>query len=363
MIVMALDHVRDYFSSANFSPTDLTQTTVPLFFTRWVTHFCAPAFIVLAGMSAWMAGRRRSPEALAGFLLSRGLWLILLEFTVVNFAWYFNLRFELGFRAQVIWAIGVAMVVLSGLVLLPRGMILSVGVVLIGGHNLLDRMSPAGETTPWWAILHAQHALPSLHLFVVYPVLPWIGVMAAGYALGPELERPARERDTTLMRLGLGLTAGFVLLRLLGAYGDPTVWQWHEDRPLLSVLSFLNTTKYPASLQYLLMTLGPALLGLVALERLRGRWAKWLAAFGRAPLFYYVAHLYLIHLLALAAGAVTGFGPGAMATIYANLPVRYGFSLPVVYLIWLGVVVLLYRPAVWFRAIKQRGKGWWWSYL
>lgn len=362
MVLMALDHVRDYFSLVRFDPTDLTRTTVPLFFTRWITHFCAPVFILLAGASAWMAGRRRSPGELSRWLFSRGLWLILLELTVVNFAWYFNLRFEFGFRLQVIWAIGVAMVALSVLVLLPRAAILAVAVVLIGGNDLLDRFDPSGTSALWWALLHKQQSFPALHLGVTYPVLSLIGVMAAGYVLGPVLERPREARNRTLVSLGLGLTAGFVVLRWLGIYGDPAPWTAQQN-PVMTALSFLNTTKYPASLQYLSMTLGPALLALPLLERLRGQGAEWLATFGRAPLFYYVTHLYLIHLLVLAGGVLTGFGVGQVATLYRGLPLGYGFSLPVVYLIWIGVVVTLYRPTRWFGRMRQQGRQWWWSYL
>ena len=362
MVVMALDHVRDYFTRSHFDPADLAQTTVPLFLTRWVTHFCAPAFILLAGTSAWMAGRRRTPEALTTLLLTRGLWLIVLEFTVVNFAWYFNLEYEAGFFAQVIWAIGVAMVALSFLVRLPRVVVASIAVALIAGHNLLDGYDAALRIHPLWSILHVRQLIPELHFKSSYPVLPWIGVMAAGYLLGGVLERPRPERDRTLIAMGLGAIASFVVLRTLGIYGDPSPWTPNEN-PVLTALSFLNTTKYPPSLEYLLMTLGPVLIGLVYLERLQGKAAEWLATFGRAPLFYYVAHLYLIHTLAVLAGVLSGFAPEAMRRFYVNFPAEYGFSLPVVYLVWIGIVVVLYAPTRWFGVLRERGQSKIWAYL
>lgn len=362
MVIMAIDHVRDYFTQSRFDPTDLTQTTVPLFATRWITHYCAPIFIFLAGVSAWMAGRRRTPAELSHLLLTRGLWLIMLEVTVVNFAWYFNLSFPGGIGLQVIWAIGLSMVAMAGLVRLSRGTIGLIAFGFMAGHNLLDPLDASLGGNFFWAVLHAPNAFPELNLVVRYPVLPWIGVMAAGYVLGPLLERPAAARNRALLQLGFAALAAFVLLRTLGIYGDPSPWVKSEN-PVTTALSFFNVTKYPPSLEYILMTLGPALIGLVLLERIRGPLGVWLAAFGRAPFFYYIAHLYLIHSLALLAGVATGFGLSQMATSYRFMPQGYGFSLPVVYLVWLVVLVLLYRPTKWFGDMKAKRKEWWWAYL
>jgi len=364
IVVMTLDHVRDYFTSARFDATDLTQTTAALFLTRWVTHFCAPTFVLLAGTSAWLAGRRRSRGELAGFLLKRGLWLVLLEFTLVSFAWYLNFRFELGLRAQVIWAIGVSMITLAGLVYLPRSTILAIAVAIIAGHNLLDGITPldAGRLETLWRVLHVQGQLAGLPVFVTYPLLPWIGVMALGYLLGPVLDLPSDQRRRTLVRLGLAMIAGFLLLRTLNVYGDPAPWS-PQRNGLKTLLSFINVTKYPASLQFLLITLGPALAGLAFLERLRGPVAEWLRVFGQVPLFYYVAHLYVIHLAAIAGGALQGFPVGEMAKSYRQLPSTYGYGLPVIYLVWIAVVVGLYPFCRWFGIKKQGGRGWWWSYL
>lgn len=362
MIIMALDHVRDYFSQSHFDPTDLTQTTVALFATRWITHYCAPIFILLAGMSAWMAGRRRTRAELSRLLLTRGLWLILLEVTVVAFGWYFNFRFEHGAPLQVIWAIGVSMIVLAGLVWLPREAIAPIAIALIAGHNLLDPLDAQFAGQPLWSLLHAPHEFADLHLLVRYPVLPWIGVMAAGYTLGPVLERPQSQRNHTLVSLGLGAIAAFVVLRIAGVYGDPSPWARFDD-PGTTLLSFFRVTKYPPSLEYLLMTLGPGFIALVLLERLKGTLGRWLETFGKAPFFYYIVHLYLIHGLAVLAGMATGFGAAAIAHRSGDLPSAYGFSLPVVYLVWLGVVIALYRPTRWFGEMKAKRKEWWWAYL
>jgi uncharacterized membrane protein len=362
MILMALDHVRDYLTDANFDPTDLTRTTVPLFLTRWITHLCAPTFLLLAGMSAYLAGRKRNPTQLSQFLWSRGVWLIVLEFTLVSFAWYFNFRFEYGVLAQVIWAIGISMVVLAGLVHLPRPLVGTIAFALIAGHNLLDAFDSRFADSFWYAILHVRRPFPELHFMVQYPVLPLIGVMAAGFVLGPVLERTPTSRDRVLTTLGLGCIALFVTLRLWGGYGEPSAWS-AQPTTVLTLLSFLNTTKYPASLLYLLMTLGPALVAIPLLDRLRGTTAARLATFGRAPLFFYVLHLYLIHAITVIAGVLSGFPSDALRVRFVSLPPAFGYSLPVVYLIWIGVVVALYWPTRWFGELKARRREWWWGYL
>lgn len=364
IVIMTLDHVRDFFTTVRFDAADLTRTNAALFLTRWVTHFCAPTFVLLAGTSAWLAGRRKSRGELAGFLLTRGAWLLLLEFTVISFAWYFNFSFEVGFRAQVIWAIGISMIVLAGLVYLPRPAMLTFAVVVIAGHNLLDGISPeaAGPFAALWTMLHVQAAIPGFPLFVTYPLLPWIGVMALGYLLGPVLDLPPEQRRATLVRLGLAMIGAFVLLRLVNGYGDPVAWS-SQRTGLLTFFSFINVTKYPASLQFTLMTLGPALMALALIERLRGPVSEWLQLFGQVPLFYYVVHLYLIHLLAIGAGMLQGFQVDEMATIYRRLPLTYGYGLLVVYLVWGAVVGTLFPLCRWFRARKQGGRGWWWAYL
>ena len=357
IVIMTLDHVRDYFTSARFDATDLTQTTAALFLTRWVTHFCAPTFVLLAGTSAWLAGRRRSRGELAGFLLKRGLWLVLLEFTLVSFAWYLNFRFELGFRAQVIWAIGVSMIALAGLVYLPRSTILAIAVAIVAGHNLLDGITPqdAGSLATLWSVLHVQGQLPGLPVFVTYPLLPWIGVMALGYLLGPVLDLPGDQRRRTLVRLGLGMIAGFVLLRTLNVYGDPAPWS-PQSNGLMTLLSFINVTKYPASLQFLLITLGPALVGLAFPGAVTGTGRGVAPGLRPGSALHYVAHLYVIHLAAIAGGALQGFSVGEMAKSYRQLPSTYGYGLPVIYLVWIAVVVGLSPFSRWFGIKKQGGR-------
>ncbi|HEU5042099.1 MAG TPA: heparan-alpha-glucosaminide N-acetyltransferase domain-containing protein, partial [Gemmatimonadales bacterium] len=304
ILLMVIDHVRWFLSDARFDPTDPTLTTPGLFFTRWITHFCAPVFMLLAGAGARLSlARGRSRRDLARYLLTRGLWLLLLEVTVARFGWQFNLDY--GYTgALVFWALGWSMIALAGLVLLPRGAIAAVAFGMILGHNLFDRVEPAawGAWSWLWTVLHAPGNValaPGVQLFVLYPLVPWIGVMAAGYLFGAVLELPAERRDRALVRLGLGLTAAFAGLRLLNGYGDPAPWS-SQSSWWRTALSFLNTTKYPASLLFLLMTLGPAIAVLPRLDRLRGPIAEAVRTLGRVPLFFWLLHVPVIHLVALA---------------------------------------------------------------
>lgn len=367
MVIMALDHVRDFLSGSIGNPRDVHEPA--LFLTRWITHFCAPTFVFLAGVSAYLFGQRgRSRRQISRFLLTRGLWLVLLELTVVRLAWTFSLTPELLFL-QVIWVIGWAMVALSGLVFLPRWAIGALGVVLIAGHNLLDGVHAAqfGSAGWLWTLAHERgslHPWSGLTVVVSYPLIPWIGVMAAGYAFGPIFYRPVAERTRRLVQWGLGAVVLFVVLRALAWYGDPAPRVAYAD-VITSILSFVNCEKYPPSLLYLCMTLGPALLLLAAAERARGRMAAWLVTLGRVPMLYYVAHLFLAHLLAVAYARVAY---GDAGWLFGGLPIRskpahYGLTLPGVYAVWLGVVVGLTPLCRWFAALKQRRKDWWLSYL
>jgi len=364
IVLMALDHVRDYFSAARFDPADLAQTTPLLFFVRWVTHFCAPVFVLLAGTSAWLHGRKLTRPALARFLVLRGAWLVLLEATVIGLGWTFNLRFEVGIPLQVIWALGASMIILAGLVLLPRWAIATFAVATIFGHNLLDGVQPA---SPGWAkelfeLLHVPGLVEGTPFFVAYPLLPWPGVMAAGYLLAPLLAGAWGEERSRVLALGAALTAAFVVLRAANVYGDPAPWA-EFPQGWQTVLSFLNATKYPPSLAFLLMTLGPALLVLVALRRLPSAAASVLVEFGSVPLFFYVVHLYLVHALSVAAGAWQGFPPAQTMRIFLAYPQGFGFSLPVVLLVWLLVLALLRPACMAYGRVKRRGRAWWWSYL
>jgi uncharacterized membrane protein len=367
MILMALDHTRDFFGASGMDPRDVHDPA--LFLTRWVTHFCAPVFIFLAGISAWLYGARgRSTGELSRFLLTRGFWLIVLEFTVVRLGWTFSL--EPSFLVtQVIWAIGVSMVALAALVHLPRWAVTALALIMIAGHNALDGIEAAdfGAAAWVWNLLHEPALLelgPGVSLFALYPLIPWIGVMAAGYCLGPvfAIDDPAARRRR-LLGLGIAVIAGFVLLRASNLYGDPAPWALDQGWSA-TVLSFLNCEKYPPSLLYLMMTLGPALILLVAFERAAGPVARWLIVFGSVPLFYYVLHLFLIHGLAVAfAQFTTGQSAWLLGGFPPERPSGYGLSLPEVYLVTLLIVMMLYAPCRWFAAVKRSGSGWWWSYL
>ena len=356
MVIMALDHTRDFFSTTGFNPREVTDPL--LFLTRWVTHFCAPTFILLAGLSAFLYGRGKSLGELSRFLLVRGLWLILIDLTLINFGW----RFEVDLyrlSAGVIFVIGVSMVVLSALIWLPRWALASLALLMIAGHNLLDnvRAEDLGEASGAWHVLHEPGLVPlgdSVTLYILYPLVPWIGVMASGYLLGPVMQLDQGKRQRILLGLGAAITVGFLVLRATNVYGDPTPWT-PQDTWLSTILSFLNCEKYPPSLLYLMMTLGPALILLALFEQVRGALASFLATFGRVPFFYYVVHIYLIHALAVAtAFAITG----ALATTP-----EINFSLTGVYIVWLMVVVLLYPICRWFSELKEKSSGWWWTYL
>jgi uncharacterized membrane protein len=366
MVLMALDHTRDFFAAGGFNPRDVAEPT--LFLTRWITHFCAPTFIFLAGISAYLYGAQgRSAGAVSRFLLTRGVWLVLIEFTIVRLGWTFSLRFN-HLALQVIFAIGAAMMALAVLVHLPRWAIAAVGIGMIAGHNMLDGIKAGqfGAAAPIWNVLHQPGLLmlsPDLTLFVLYPLIPWIGVMAAGYALGPVfgLDRAARRR--WLVALGAAVTAGFIILRASNLYGDGAPWTAH-DGLVATLLSFINCEKYPPSLLYLAMTIGPALLLLAAFENARGRLADCIAIFGSVPLFYYVAHLFLIHALAVAfAWATIGETAWLFGSLAAGKPAGYGLGLAGVYAVWVAVVVALFPLCRAFAAIKRRGRAWWWSYL
>jgi uncharacterized membrane protein len=354
MVIMALDHTRDFFTSTGFSPRDVTDP--PLFLTRWVTHFCAPTFILLAGLSAFLYGRGKSLQELSRFLLVRGLWLILLDVTLIKFGW----RFEIDFyrlSAGVIFVIGASMVALSAVIWLPRWAIASLALVMLAGHNLLDsvRAEGLGDASSGWHVLHEPGLVPlgdSATLYILYPLIPWVGVMACGYLLGPVMQVEKRQR--ILFRLGAAITVGFVALRATNLYGDPTPWS-PQDTWLWTMLSFLNCEKYPPSLLYLMMTLGPAVMLLAWLDETRGRLASFFATFGRVPFFYYVIHIYLIHALAV----VTAF---AMTGVLTTTP-EIDFNLIDVYITWLSVIVLLYPICRWFAHLKQAGSAWWWAYL
>jgi uncharacterized membrane protein len=367
MILMALDHTRDYLGAAG-DPTDLSRASTALFLTRWITHVCAPTFFFLTGTGAALSLARKSKGELSRFLLTRGLWLILLEVTVVR---CLGLQFNFDYRVtllEVIWALGWSMVVLAPLVFLPTWVIAAIGLALIGGHNLFDGLRSAN---PLWVILHGPgFALrtPEHTVFVAYPLVPWIGVPAVGYALGQMYAWPAERRRSALRSLALGLPCAFLLLRMLNVYGDPSPWR-AQDAGIRTVLSFLNTTKYPPSLLFLLMTLGFTLIGLRAFDRRVPSVLRPALIYGRVPLFYFLLHLPLIHTLAIAfayaryGSAHWFFESPSLERYPLTRPPEWGNPLPVVYAMWALVVIALYWPCKWFGELRARTRRPWLSYL
>lgn len=350
IVLMALDHARDFFGDPRRNPTDLATTTRLLFATRWVTHFCAPTFVLLAGTGAYLqlaknGATEDARRRVSTFLASRGLFLVLLELTVVRLAWTFDPLYAWT-PLQVIWAIGWSMVALSLLVFLPVRAVLGFGVATIALHDLLDGRWFGPRFL--WSVLHAPASFTPVHghrVFVIYPLVPWVGVIAVGYALGPLLLRAERRR--ILVVIGTALTLSFVLVRALARYGDPHPF---VAQPTLtkSVIAFLSCEKYPPSLDYLLMTLGPALLVLAAFDRPPQRRDP-LVVFGKVPLFFYVAHLYLLHAASLAIVAATR---GAHAGSAFGNAVRA--TLPWVYVAWLVALAVLYPACVAYARLKAR---------
>jgi uncharacterized membrane protein len=368
MILMTLDHTREFFGNPAANPTDLQTTTISLFFTRWITHFCAPTFFLLTGTGAFLARRRKSIPELSRFLFTRGLWLIFLEVVVSRgFGWQFNFNYRVT-ALLVLWALGWAMITLSALVYLPPSVIGAFGVLMIALHNSLDSVR---STNLLWSILHVPNALvttPRFSIFEGYALIPWIGVTAAGYSLGQIYGWPVERRRRFLLRLGLVSAALFIVIRAINIYGDPRPWA-HQKSAVFTVLSFLNTNKYPPSLLYLLMTLGPALLLLCAMESGTPRWMKPALIFGKVPMFYYLVHIPLIHLFAIAVcyarygTAYWMFESNDLLSFPVSSPPGWGYSLPVVYLVWLIVVVALYPLCRWFAGVRQRRNDPWLSYF
>jgi len=373
MILMALDHTREYFGATAISPTDLTRATAALFMTRWITHICAPTFFFLTGTSAGLTLGRRTIPQLSRLLVTRGVWLIVLELTIVRcFGYQFNVDYRLTMLV-VLWALGWAMIVLGLLVRLPVAAITAGGAALVALHNLLDpiRAASLGALAPLWTILHAPGivvATPAYTVFAAYPLVPWIGVTAVGFGLGRLYGQPDDRRRGALLRLSIALIVGFMVLRWVNLYGDPSPWTAQRS-PLFSVLSFLNTTKYPPSLLFLLMTLGPALLILWMADARAPSLFKPAVVVGKVPLFYFALHLSLIHLLAVAVcyarygTAHWMFESPRLDQYPITPPPGWGYPLPIVYLVWAIVVVVLYPLCRWYARVKERRDIWWLSYL
>jgi uncharacterized membrane protein len=375
MIIMAIDHVRDYFHNGAFvySPTDLSQTTAAVFFTRWITHFCAPVFVLLAGVSARLYGAKKSKSALSFFLFTRGVWLVIAELFIVTLEWTFNLSYPF-FNLQVIWATGISMILLSVMIYINKYLIFITGILLIAAHNLLDNIYVPGNgiASFLWAVLHQPRyfTFGNFSFSVRYPVLPWIGIMAVGYSLG-SLYNPfydSKKRQRILLLSGCGTIILFIILRVDNFYGDAAHWSLQKNT-VFSLLSFLNVTKYPPSLLYILMTLGPALIFLSLAEKPLNKLTSRIIIFGRVPMFYYLLHIFLIHLLAIIGATILGYHWSDMIlSTRINVAPQlkgYGFNLITVYIIWITLVIVLYPFCKWFDKYKRSHQStkWWLSYF
>jgi uncharacterized membrane protein len=375
IVVMAIDHVRDFFNfGGERDPMANPNIGTALFFTRWITHFCAPVFVFLAGTSAGLMTSRKTPSELGAFLFKRGMWLIFIEWFVVSTAWSFapwgieQLDGRVGVVMQVIWAIGASMVILAGAQFLGQRVCLIIGAAILIGHNLLDPVWPASDLLeaghPWWVSLHAQMRtdIGPFSFLWAYPLLPWTGVMLLGFGTAPLFQEPAKKRDARLLALGVAATVAFVVLRGIDVYGDPNHWQ-AQDGAVRTLIDFLNVTKYPSSLLFMLMTLGPAAILCAFADRVPDAVRQPLVVFGRAPFAFYVAHLYLTHTLAVMFGVYQGFDARAFLTYSFFFPKGYGVGLPGTYVAWLLVVAALYPLCRWVAAVKARRQDWWLSYL
>ncbi|MBI4418739.1 MAG: DUF1624 domain-containing protein [Ignavibacteriales bacterium] len=372
MILMAIDHVRVYAAIPAGGPSP------DIFFTRWITHFCAPAFLFLAGTSAFFYGRRHSD--LSRFLITRGLWLVILELTVIRFGWTFNFDYGNYSLGGVIWVIGWSMVILSGLVKLPAHVVGVIGIIIMAGHNLLQWLQPAiGPSlgndlkSILWKFTYIYSSPITVGadgppIFVLYTLVPWVGIMAAGYGFGRFLLLGPARRNRLCLTIGLGAIGLFLVLRGFNIYGNPTIWNPPDGDWVVGLLSFLNVAKYPASLQFILMTLGPVVALIPCLERAKGRVADWIALFGRVPFFFYIVHIPLIHVLAM---GISLLNLGEISPwLFANHPLvpppppeGYAWSLPALYAVWALTIVMLYFACLWYADMKSRRSDWWLKYI
>jgi len=374
MIIMALDHTRDLFHKGAFTgdPLDPETTTPILYFTRWITHFCAPTFVFLAGTSAWLQSRRKSKKELSRFLITRGLWLILMELTVMTFGILADIHFSL-FALQTIWSIGISMVILGLAIWLPFNIILLLGFLIVFGHNAID-FAEAGRTSfpVWWQLLHRPGFVPlwdNHALGIFYPFLSWTGLMMLGYCCGKIFsDIEAEKRNKMLLWMGICALLFFVALRATDIYGDPLGWT-EQKNVFRSFLSFMNVQKYPPSLLFMCATIGPALIFLALVKNTSGRIAKIMSVYGRVPFFYYIIHFYLLHIIAVIVFLSRGHSFAEGVNGAPNFPFKFivpgeGVSLGIVYVIWVLVVAALYPLCKWYDNYKTNHKEkWWLSYL
>jgi uncharacterized membrane protein len=377
MLIMALDHSRDFIHIAgpNGDPTNMETTTPILFFTRWITHFCAPTFVFLSGTSAYLAGLRRTKSELSAFLIKRGLWLIFVEVVILTFAFTFNPFYNL-FILQVLWAIGFSMVILGLLVRAPLTVIGIIGALIFFGHDILDYLKlPQSGTNAGYILLRifltARATLltinPTHFAFDLYALIPWTSMMLLGYVFGP-LYKPTfdpQKRRKILLYAGLSVVALFFILRIINLYGDPAPWSVQRNG-VYTVLSFFNTSKYPPSLLYLCMTIGPALIALSLTERVHNKLTQIFTVYGNVPFFYYILHFYLIHIITVILFYASGYNNSQIVdpkSPFLFRPSTFGYNLGIVYLVWLFVIIVLYFPCRWFSKYKKTHSQWWLSYL
>ena len=381
MIIMALDHVRDFIhrGAMSGSPTDLATTTPILFFTRWITHVCAPVFMLTAGMGAYFYLQRNNPaeagyhagrRVLARFLITRGSWLIALELTLMQFAYNFNLSTANPIFLIVLYVLGACMIILAALIWLPAPLLLAISVGVIALHNLLDGIR---STFPAWILLHQVGAFPFAGRIWIaaYSLVPWFAVMALGFCLAGVFSWPPERRQRLLLRAGIAMTIAFLVIRVINVYGDPSKWSW-QPTAMLTVLSFLNASKYPPSLLFLLMTLGPSLIVLSWFDRLPFARVNPLIVFGRVPLFYFVLHFFAAH-AAIVCLSLIRYGSDASRFMFQPVPSMggpaktfppgFGYDLWVAYAVWIAIVVALYPVCRWFAGVKERNPHWLLSYL
>lgn len=374
MVIMALDHTRDFFHAEAFTrdPLDPATTNILMFFTRFITHYCAPVFILLAGTSIYLQSLRKSKAELSAFLFKRGLWLIVVELILITFAWTFDFSYSI-FILQVIWAIGICMVLMGGIIRLPYMLILAAGFTIVLGHNILDFI-PGTHQGFWWDLLRngnfAFHQImPGHQITIIYPFLPWLGLMMLGYGLG-KIYEPSMDpafRKKLLLYTGTGLILFFVLLRYINVYGDPLPWTL-QDNTTSTIFSFLNVHKYPPSLLFMCITIGPALIFLALFETTQNKITRIISVYGKVPFFYYILHFYILHTLCMILFLSRGhtFSEGIQET--AGIPFRFliageGYSIGIVYLIWILMVIALYPLCKWFSDMKRKHRHWWLSYL
>jgi uncharacterized membrane protein len=385
MIIMALDHVRDFFfkavvegggASMATDPTNLETTTPALFFTRWITHFCAPVFVFLAGTSAFLITQKKTKKEVSSFLIKRGVWLILIELVIIAFGWTFNPLYNV-LILQVIWAIGISMVFLGLLVHLPYKAIFLIGAVIVFGHNLLDYPAISNGVKGgflsdllYFSNFSIYNIDNSHFIFIVYSFVPWTGVMFLGYCFG-KLFSPGVDglrRRKTLLQLGIGLILLFIALRLINIYGDPVPWSPQPRGRLFTFLSFINLNKYPPSLDFLSLTIGAGMLALLWLEKVQNKLTGIINVYGRVPLFYYILHFYLIHILVVIVFFISGYSTSQIITPnnpFLFRPPDFGFNLWGVYAVWIFVVVALYPLCKKYDRYKTTHvrEKWWLSYI